>query len=147
MKIFFLLSLLLTFLTSCGKNIESQAKEQVEKTLTELAKNPESVQISNVETIFHTDSTCVLHLVFRGQNGFGGYSRENLEYIYALQKSGDIYEGIVNLDDTESRVETAKEFYNDNIKKSKSPEELEKWIEGSVGIYVCLHGRKIETAE
>ena len=48
----------LLLIISCSKGLESAAKEQMEKTMKELAKDPSSIQISNVETKFNNDSIC-----------------------------------------------------------------------------------------
>ena len=50
----------------------------------ELAKDPSSIQISNVETKFNNDSICILHFKFSGKNGFGGVSSSEIEYIYLI---------------------------------------------------------------
>ena len=72
------LILFLTLLCCCNNkpDVESLAKKQAEKTMREIAKNPESISIFDMETIFKADSVCVLHFNQRGQNSFGGYSIE-----------------------------------------------------------------------
>ena len=72
-KVIFVTCLFVAMLiSSCSNGLESAAKEQMEKTMKELAKDPSSVQISNVETKFNNDSICILHFKFSGKNGFGG---------------------------------------------------------------------------
>ena len=41
-----------SFICSCSQRYESEAKAQMEKTMKELAKDPSSVQITNLKTMF-----------------------------------------------------------------------------------------------
>ena len=128
------------------KDIESMAKKQAEKTMREFARNPESIVFSDMEVVFKTDSTCVIHFVQRGQNGFGGYSREEIEYMYCVQLSGDVYECVINLDEKGSKYEGFKETGVNAALKSNGelgPSDVENWIEGSIGVYTMFNGRKI----
>lgn len=119
--------------TACDKasSFEKEAKVQMEKTLKEMAKNPDTFKITDVETKFSNDSTCVLHVKSKGQNGFGGWNISRHEYIYIAQKNkkGDVsvYEAIGDIDDDdyESVYEKAKKGY-DIIKKGFSPKEKNK---------------------
>lgn len=123
-----ILSILLAVMTvafvSCDKasSFERQAKKQMEETLKELAKNPETFKITDVKTKFNNDSTCVLHVKTKGQNGFGGWSISNFEYIYVKSKNVqdncyELYEAITNLEDDgkkgESVYQMAKRLYRD----------------------------------
>lgn len=143
------LILMLILLCCCNNkiNIESMAKEQAEKTMKEFARNPESITISDVETLFKTDSTCVIHFVQRGQNGFGGYSREKIEYMYCIQSSGDVYECVIDLNNKESKYKEFKDTGTATVLKSNGelgPDDITNWVKGSVGIYTMFNGRKIE---
>ena len=84
-KILLLIIASLAFV-SCSNSLESKARKQMEKTMLEMAKNPESVKIDNVKTIINNDSLCVLSFNARGQNSFGGYDRSNYEYYYVKSK-------------------------------------------------------------
>ena len=148
MKTLLLISML--FLLSCCNNkidIESMAKEQAEKTMKEFARNPESISISKMETIFKTDSTCVLHFIQRGQNGFGGYSIEKIEYMYCIQKSGRTYECVIDLNYTGSKFKQFMDFGTKIELKSNGeikPDDMTNWLIGSIGIYTAVNGRLIE---
>ena len=108
----FLISTL--FLISYSGNFESQAKEQMEKTFKELAKDPSSVELSNIETQFKNDSICIIHLKFSGKNGFGAVSSTKYEYIYCKDISkNSIREAVVNLEKDKSVLQSAKEMYKD----------------------------------
>lgn len=135
-----LLAVMAVALVSCNKasSFEKQAKKQMEKTLKEMAKNPETFQITNVETKFSNDSTCVLHIKTKGQNGFGGWSISNLEYVYFKSTNKDseikIREGIGDMDDEDykSVYSTAREFYREvqNNFSNGNIKELPKGMNG-----------------
>lgn len=148
-KIALFVVLLLLCCCNGKKDIEAMAKQQAEKTMREFARNPESIVISDMEVVFKTDSVCVLHFVQRGQNGFGGYSRENIEYMYCIQSSGDVYECVVDLADKGSKYEDFKEMGMEIVLRSKEKHDSDdvtvtNWIKGSIGIYTMFHGRQIE---
>lgn len=136
------LSTVLLLCCCCKTDIESMAKNQVEKTMKEFARNPESIVVSNMEIVFKTDSACVMHLVLRGKNGFGGYSRDAIEYMYCVQSSGDVYECVVDLKEEGSKYEKFKE-QGEKIAPEASPDVLINWIKGNIGLYSMFHGRKI----
>lgn len=139
---------LILFMLACtrGFDVERMAKSQVERTLKELALNPESMKLSNFETVFKTDSTCVLHLVFRGQNGLGGYAKQNIEYLYFVAISGKIYECVIDLDQNPSKYQEFRSTGLDLALKSEGElgmDDVENWIKGSVGTYAMMQGRKV----
>lgn len=139
---------LVLFMLACAANldVERMAKVQVEKTIEELALNPESVQLSDFETVFKTDSVCVLHLVGRGQNGLGGPARKKIEYLYFVASSGDIYECIIDLDQKPSKYREFRSTGLDLALKSEGElgmDDVENWIKGSVGTYAMMQGRKV----
>lgn len=112
-KIIFILSLVLVLL-SCSSEMENKAKDQMEKTIKEIAKNPESIKLSNIETVYCDDSICILHFNMIAQNGFGGYSNNKEEYILFKDYNDDdstkaIYEEyIMNIDqDNKEGIEPA----------------------------------------
>ena len=78
----FIICVSLVSMFGCTNGLESEAKKQMEETMKELAKDPSSIQISNVETMFSDDSICILHFKFSGKNGFGGVSSDEMEYVY-----------------------------------------------------------------
>lgn len=149
-KIFLCCSLLLLCCCNNNLNIERLAEEQANKTVREFARNPKSVTVSDVKTIFKTDSTCVLHFTFRGQNGFGGYSRQEIEYIYYLADTNRAYECIIDLKEEGSKYEEFKRSGLNLLPKSDgthTEEDLIGWIKGGVNIYAIMSGRKITNKE
>ena len=81
---FLFLMLISIVLLSCSKasKQEKEAKEIMPQTLRENAKDPSSVKISDVKTVFRNDSLCILHLLFTAKNGFGIESSSKVEYVY-----------------------------------------------------------------
>lgn len=72
MKKLFLLIIASLALVSCSNSLESKARKQMEKTMLEIAKNPESVKIDNIEVVISNDSLCVLSFVARGKTALAG---------------------------------------------------------------------------
>ena len=144
-------------ITSCSNGLESAAKEQMEKTMKELAKDPSSVQISNVETMFSNDSICILHYKFSGKNGFGGVSSDEMEYIYItfyLNGEKITKETALKLDEKESILEKARDSYREDkwlIKNSEnekfknmSDEDKKAWyIHFEAQMYMIFNGREV----
>lgn len=68
----------------------------MEALVKELAKNPESVKIENVNAIYQNDSLSILHFDFTAKNGLGMESTDKMEYIFLIQ-GGKKYEAIHEL--------------------------------------------------
>ena len=64
LNVFGAIVLIVLALCSCSQKskLESMAKEQMEKTFKEMAKVPESVKLSNLETVYSDDSLCIIHV-------------------------------------------------------------------------------------
>lgn len=122
------------FISSCN-SFESDAHKTMRKTLYELAKNPDTYKISNEEVVVSNDSLVIIHCIGKGQNGFGGWSSSNIEYVYILtKKHNHIYE-YVNTDG--SIYSTAKFALN---KKEITDDE----IYGFANVYAVLNGRRVK---
>lgn len=74
-------------LTACSQSqkTSSEARTSMEALVKELAKNPESVKIDNVNAVYQNDSLSVLHFDFTAKNGLGMESTDKMEYIYLIQ--------------------------------------------------------------
>ena len=59
---------------------------QMEQTMKELAKDPSSVQISDIKTMYANDSICILHFKFSAKNSFGAMRTSMYEYVYLVKK-------------------------------------------------------------
>lgn len=150
---------------SCSDGLESKAKEQMEKTMRELAKNPDALKIEDVKTILNNDSVTVLSFRTHGQNGFGGYSTSKLEYCYVKNNKRDgsveYHECIVDLDDIEDEEQPhpvsikslLKEYKNSKDEKflklckekNLTPEEGAKDLAYSFARINCMMwGREVE---
>jgi hypothetical protein len=134
-KIMFMLIVSFVIFVSCKTPIERKAKKQLRETMYSLAKNPDSYKIHDTEIKYHTDSLCIIHCDCSGQNGFGGYNRSKIEYIYLLTENCT-YEVVRDLDDNKSI------FYNHSdlthLSKTDSAD-----IESAAIIYCIFNGRKI----
>ena len=152
-----LLSLLcLLFLASCSNGFENEAKKHMEKTVKELAKDPSSIQISNVETVFSNDSVCILHFKSSGKNGFGGVASTNFEYAYVKGPSPDkdnekaIFEVLLDLEDKTSILADAKKSYQNKelepeFVKGKDEDTRKAWhIYMNTMMNVIVHGREVK---
>ena len=62
MKKILLLSML-AVLCSCSQGLRNKAQKQMEKTMKNMAKDPSSVNISNLKEMINNDSICIFHLV------------------------------------------------------------------------------------
>ncbi|MBO5024783.1 MAG: hypothetical protein J6C86_01405 [Bacteroidaceae bacterium] len=79
-----ILSLLLAVMTvgiftSCD-SLEGKAKKQMEKSIKKIARNPKSVNVSDVKTVVLNDTLCILSCKVRAENRYGGYDISELEY-------------------------------------------------------------------
>lgn len=74
-------------LTACSQSqkTSSEARTSMEALVKELAKNPESVKIDNVNAVYQNDSLSILHFDFTAKNGLGMESTDKMEYIYLIQ--------------------------------------------------------------
>ena len=141
-KLFSLIFISAFLIVSCSKSsqLEKAALKQMEETMKEIAKDPSSVQLTNIKTVYSCDSICIIHYDFAAKNGFGGVSSEKMEYIYLLKadskeetdKDGKTitvkgermpYEFFINLDDDNAKsvLEIAREEYQKKIWKEGSP--------------------------
>lgn len=93
-----LVTIAVLLLSACSQSVKtsSEAKTSMEALVKELAKNPESVKIENVNAIYQNDSLSILHFDFTAKNGLGMESTDKMEYIYLIQ-GGKKYEAIHEL--------------------------------------------------
>lgn len=143
----------LVSLYGCSSGLEGEAKKQMEETMKELAKDPSSIQITNVETVFSNDSICILHFKFSGKNGFGGVSSDDMEYIYITFHDNNneqkTKETVFKLEETESILKKARDSYRkktwDNPNNKKLSEEDRKawYIHFEANLYMILGGREV----
>ena len=148
---------LTTLICSCSNGLESAAKQQMEETMKELAKDPSSIQITNVETMFSNDSICVLHFKFSGKNGFGGVSSDEMEYIYLTYHNNNnetkTMETVFKLDEKKSVLEIARDSYREkkwetDNNKDLSDEDKKAWyIHFEANFYMMFNGREVGTTQ
>ena len=147
--------LILALFTSCSSGVESDARQQMEKTMKELAKDPTSVRITDVKTMFANDSLCILHFNFSAKNGFG-VMRTNLhEYIYLVHdrhsNNETRRESVINLDDNDEKsvLDKARDYYvekfleSDSIATLKEEDKKAWYIYMAANIHMIFGGRTV----
>ena len=152
-KVLWLIVCLMTMMTftSCGDNVETEAKNNMEFLMKDIAKNPKSLEITSLKTISKSDSCVVLKYKASGQNGFGVFYKSEYVYIFSVYKFNIIgvkkmhallqidYDGNSIEDEIEREVWT--EFENTiNTKKIDSIQAK------AVAINIIL-GRDVESNE
>lgn len=121
MKNFVWLYSLILLLCSCSSSIERDARAQMELTMKELAKDPSSMKIADVKTMFSNDSLCILHFRFSAKNGFGAMRTSLYEYVYLIRqlssKNETRLESVINLEDKDEKsvLDQARSNYNERF--------------------------------
>lgn len=152
MALFMICSFLLT---ACSNGVEKDAKQQMKQTIKELAKDPSSVQISDVKTMFSNDSLCILHFKFSAKNGFGAMRTSLYEYVYLVH---DRYsdketrrESVIDLEDKDSKsvLDNARKNYKEKFLETDSisslkDEERKAWhIYMAANMHMIFGGRTV----
>lgn len=103
--------------TSCSRSakFEKVAKTQMEATFKEVAKDPSSVVVSNIQTVYSDDSLCILHSDFTAKNGLGIEIKDKYEYIL-IHSNGKNYETYMEINQNTTGVFVEKEQYEKNKK-------------------------------
>lgn len=156
MNKFYLFLLVAILITSCSSGgVEKEAKQQMEKTMKELAKDPSSVQISDVKTMFSNDSLCILHFRFSAKNGFGALRTSKFEYIYVVHEKNTEKEirreSVVDLEDKDEKsvLEKARNNYEEKFLETDSISSLKEkdrkaWhIDLAVNMHMIFRGRTV----
>lgn len=135
-KVYFILfSIFITLCVSSCNSFENDAKNTMHNTIKELAKNPDTYKLSNEEVVVSNDSLVIIHCIGKGQNGFGGWSSSNIEYIYILtKKHNHIYEYV----STDGSIYSIAKFVLD--KEEITDDE----IYGFANVYAVLNGRRVK---
>ena len=140
---------------SCSNRIEKDAKKQMEQTMRELAKDPSSLQISDIKTMFANDSLCILHFRVSAKNGFGAIRSSLYEYVYLIinrnTESEMRQEAAIDLSDKDSKsiLDKARDNYKDRFLETDSisslkDEDRKAWhLYLASSIHMILGGRTI----
>ncbi|WP_028904409.1 hypothetical protein [Prevotella sp. P6B4] len=144
LSILMLSAMAMSLMTSCSKSakLEKAAKEQMEATFKEMARDPSSVSLSNIETVYSDDSLCILHCDFSAKNGLGAEVKDKCEYIF-ISSNGKNYESYMEISKNEEGVFVSPEKY-DKEKKGTIYEPLsyEAGLRYLAAIYVNGKGRE-----
>ena len=144
MSKFMLAVMTLSFVTSCSESakLEKAAKEQMEATFKEMARDPSSVSLSNIETVYSDDSLCILHCDFSAKNGLGAEVKDKCEYIF-IRSNGKDYESYMEINKSEEGVFVNKEKYEKEKKGTiYEPLPYEAGLRYLAAIYVNGKGRE-----
>lgn len=144
LSILMLSAMAMSLMTSCSKSakLEKAAKEQMEATFKEMARDPSSVSLSNIETVYSDDSLCILHCDFSAKNGLGAEVKDKCEYIF-ISSNGKNYESYMEINKNKEGVFVNPEKY-DKEKKGTIYEPLpyEAGLRYLAAIYVNGKGRE-----
>ena len=106
-KLFFFTCLIL--ILACSENKQAQnptelltsnALEQLDSTVKRVVADP-NVIIENKKIMFESDSATIIHCDIRGTNAFGGWVKQQTEYIYGICKNGKIKEWMADIKDND----------------------------------------------
>ena len=149
LNVFGAIVLIVLALCSCSQKskLESMAKEQMEKTFKEMAKDPESLKFSNLETVYSDDSLCIIHVLISVKNNFGKKFKGRCEYIY-ISSNGKNYESYKLISIEEDGIFVSQDKYNKK-KKGTIYETLdyEHGLRYLAAIYVNGNGREAGNSE
>lgn len=117
MKKFFVIAILSVVLCGCSNKTdeyERLAKEQLEKVIKRVAKNPDTYKISEVKTAYKQDSICVIRFIGHGENSFGGSSASRYEFVMVSTQQNTEDQitmcMLTDLDEGESVLKTYKKM-------------------------------------
>ena len=132
-------------LCACTNSVEGDAKKQMEITMKELAKDPSSVIISDVKTMFSNDSLCILHFKFSAKNGFGAMRTSMYEYVYLVHNrftdNEKRRESVIDLEDKNEKsvLEKAHSNYNEKFLETDSIASLKDKDRKAWHIYMAAN--------
>lgn len=126
-----LILLLASVLASCKQSFEDKVRDELEKFMVENAKDPGSVSVSDIKTVYCKDSICIMQFTLRGHNSFGKMITKDMEYVY-MSESGGKFEHARYLDDDVPFLEFVEDFrkqiYGDNLSPATFEDDLEEII-------------------
>ncbi len=72
-----------------SQSLEKKAQKEMKKHMTKVAKDPKSVKIDNIETVYLDDSICILNYAFSANNSLKQRVTTQWEFIYQIESDGD----------------------------------------------------------
>ena len=96
----FIIALLAILFNACSnkaKELKEEAEIEMPLIFYGIAKDPDSVKITNVNPVFSNDSLCILHFSFSAKNDLGMETTNKMEFVY-LESGGQKYEAYQILD-------------------------------------------------
>ena len=138
---FFFIAVMLIVACSQSTKTSNEAKSAMEACIKELAKNPESVKLSNVTPVYANDSLTILHFDFTAKNGLGIESTDKMEYLYLIQGEKK-YEAIheIGADSVYVNTPTWEKNRKDNIYKNLDYDGAIRYLAAT---YINRNGRVV----
>lgn len=95
-----------------------EAEAQLPVAIAAWAKDPTSVKLKDIKTMYTNDSLSILHANVMGKNGLGHEVTNRIEYVY-LNTEGNIYDAVCELTDDSvyQDIETWEKTKNEKIYK------------------------------
>ncbi len=144
LSILMLAAMMMSLMASCSESakLEKAAKEQMETTFKEMARDPSSAKLSNIETIYCDDSLCIIHCDFSAKNGLGAEVKNKYEYLF-IRSNGKNYESYIEISNEDEGVFVSKEKYEKDKKgKIYEPLSYEVGLRYLTAVYVNGKGRE-----
>ena len=138
-----------SFISSCSSpssKIEKAARNQVQTTLTEIAKDPTSVKIEDIQTKFLDDSLCVLQLNWTAKNGFGHDVKSQVEYYY-IESKGKFYEAYQEYSGDDALFLTEEQYNKQKTGKIYENLPYGDGLRYLVALFVNSSGREAGNSE
>lgn len=158
MKKILLAAIPILLLSSCGNSFEREAHHALRDEIKATAKNPDTYKITDEETFLSEDSMVVITFTGSGENGFGGRSSHQYEYIYGLlydgkkqsclQKIGDdaggVYYTFKKLQNNENSADEDAVKAIMDAKKCGREEAVNSYISMMASFVLILKGHNVK---
>lgn len=144
----FIIALSAVLFTACSdkaKELKEEAEIEMPLIFYEIAKDPESVKIANVNPVFSNDSLCILHFSFSAKNGLGMETTNKMEYVY-LESGGQKYEAYQILD-ADSVYQNQATFEKKKVGKIYESLSYESAMYYRAAILINNNGRVVHDKE
>lgn len=91
-------------LASCANSFEREAHHALRGEIKATAKAPDSYKITDEQEILSEDSLVVITFTGNGENGFGGRSTHQYEYVYGIFSDGKKQGCLQKIDDNDGSI-------------------------------------------
>lgn len=124
------------------------ALNQMDATIKGVVADPHPV-IDNVENVFVSDSVVILHCIIRAHNAFGGYAKQETEYVYGICEDGTLKESLENMDDinvifSNELGNSIKALTGDAMPKFSNAQDSVRYIKDKALESIGKYGREVK---